>query len=488
MPRSLERQGAVNDSYVELLYYIGSHSAITAFVYEIEAMSWTNEGTYWRRPLDCHDKLFQTISAAGSPLGREHWLTFGWLKLAFPPAVDAATQEQRLRDAWGTLRLQHPDVALTLHENEKRYVPVADDAALQEYVTATFHVETSARSVDELFPTFKLAPSDYATCHWVPASSELAIVSPHWRWDGRGHMMMLDALMKLVESPPPPSSRPAPASEAVNLVPTLDEVVGLSTEQVHTEKWLQKADHMLAPFTDGSPAIGLPITSALPQNTTRVEMVLPKTSTSAVIDACRSRGVRFTAALHASIVQLTQEYYSQQPEADAAARYKSWAAFDLRKQCPPPANGPAHAPSLRLVALPIITSPTEPWDTLATKFQDLYAQPSGPQSDLMSVRVPYVEKATSFLATAPPTTEPNLSNLGVVENVVQRSYGDIEVQDVALAVQMLAPQLYVHSWSWDGQARVSICYNESFYEKEFVNGWLEGLKRNLLVNLKVNDS
>jgi hypothetical protein len=271
-------------------------------------------------------------------------------------------------------------------------------------------------------------------------------------------------------------------------VPTLDVVLDLSQEEVHGKKWLEKADDILSPFTDGSPTIGLPITAALPQDTARIELVLPKAVMAVVLDACRARGLRFTAALHTSIVQVTHGYYTKQGEADTAAKYKSWAAFNLRQQCPPPANGQAHAPSLRFVAFPIIANPTEPWDTLSTTIQALYSQPLGPRSDAMLVRVPYVEKATSFLATAPPTTEPNLSNLGILENVLQKTYGDVEVRDVAVAVQMLAPQLYLHSWSWDGEARVSVCYNESFYEKDFVIGWLEELKANLLENLGVQVS
>ena len=460
-------------------------------------MSWTNEGSYWSRPLDCHDRLFQAVSAAGAPLGREHWLFCHWLGLTFPSTTDAATKEQRLRDGWGALRLKHPDVAVTLHEDEKRYVPLSDDAALREYTSATFHVETEAQSINELFPRLKVAPApaEYAACYWVPASSEIGIVSPHWRWDGRGLMMMMSELMDLVagtgadpDSGTPASSSlsllPAPGAETVNLVPSIDSVLGVSHDEVHEEKWLKKADELIAPFTDGSPAIGLPITPAMPQDTTRACIVLPKDVTAAVLSACRSRDLRLTSALHASIIQVTQRNQAEGQD-NKGGLYKSWAAFDLRKQCPPPANGPAHAPSIRIVAMPIIVDPTKPWSNIASGLQTLYGQSMDPTSDNLKVRVPYVEKATSYLATAPPSTEPNLSNLGVLENLVKKKYGDIEINDVGTVVQMISPQLYMHSWSWDGETRFSVCYNEAFYEKPFVQGWLDELKANLLENLGV---
>ena len=104
----------------------------------------------------------------------------------------------------------------------------------------------------------------------------------------------------------------------------------------------------------------------------------------------------------------------------------------------------------------------------------------------MSVRVPYVERATKVLAHMPVTTEPNLSNLGKLDDLVKKNYGDIGVRGLSLAVQMLSPQLYVHSWGWDGETQISVCYNEAFYDGNSVRGWLERVKISLLENLGVN--
>ncbi|KAI1414545.1 hypothetical protein F5Y13DRAFT_197545 [Hypoxylon sp. FL1857] len=453
-------------------------------------MSWTHEGAYWRRPLDCHDKLFQSIATAGAPLGREHWLMVGWLQLGFPSTMDPATQEQRLRGTWSALRLRHPDIALTLHEDEKRYTPLTDNQALEQWTDATFRVNTEAGSADELSSRhLKVAPSVHATCYWVPASCEVAIVSSHWRWDGRGLIMLLHSFMDLLgcSSTPSFTMQAVVGSEAVNLVPTLDAVIGIPVTP--KDEWVRKAEDLLAPFQDGSPAIGLPITSALPRDTVRVETVFPKGVTTALREACRARGLRLTAALHASVVLETARYYNQE-EGRAAkadrARYKSWAAFDLRKHCPPSPNSSAHAPSIRMVAFPLIADPAASWGTIASTFQAYYVQSLTPSdSEAMFIRVPYVEKATAMLAKMPPTTEPNLSNLGVLEDYLEGRYGDFEVRNVALAVHMLSPQLYVHAWSWGGEMRVSICYNEAFYQEQFVKAWLEGVQANLLENLEI---
>ncbi|KAI1456097.1 hypothetical protein F4805DRAFT_468324 [Annulohypoxylon moriforme] len=441
-------------------------------------MSWTRQGIYWCRPLDCHDKLFQSIAAAGKPLNREHWLLIGVVRLEFPSGTDG--EEIRLRKAWTALRLRHPDIALELLENEKRYEPITSAESLKTWTDSTFCIERSVYSADELFSQNLETGRASATCHWIPASGEVVIVSSHWRWDGRGQLMMLHEFLNCLGAQ---NSEPVPhfGEEGRNLIPTLDTLVGRPKDI--KKEWSDRADELLAPFNEGSPSIGLPIIpEAIPGNTQRLETIISREDTAALLAACRARGLRLTAALHASVVVETARY--QQSASSTASHYKSWAAFDLRKYCPKPFDGPLHAPSLRMVALPLSVDAKADWDTLATSIQSFYQQSFAPEhNSLTYVRVPYVEKATKMLETAAPTTEPNLSNLGVIESYVQKCYGDVRVRNTWLAVQMLSPQLYVHTWSWDGELHLSVCYNEAFYKADFVETWLEKLKNTLLTNL-----
>lgn len=439
--------------------------------------------------------MFKSISAAGKPLGREHWLVVGAIRLTFPPgAVDKG--QQSLRSAWAALRLRHPDIAILLHDTEKRYEPLTSPEALEAWVSSTFHVETAAKSADELFSRHLKVTADSASCHWVVASNELAIVSAHWRWDGRGLLLMLHEFLSLLAEShrriAEPQLQPRSQShhlgaEAANLAPSIDAVVNVP-DPLRPE-WVTRANELLAPFIEGPPSIGLPITTgSLPSDTLRTETVIPSDVTSALRAACRTRGIRLTAALHASLISEVARHQHLPPgNGDAVTQYyyKSWAAFDLRKYCPAPRD---HAPSLRMVALPLVADATADWETLAKRvLQPVYEQSFAPEDgDLMFVRVPYVQQATRMLATAAaPTTEPNLSNLGALDDYVRARYGEIEVGNVWLGVHMLSPQLYVHTWSWKGSLHISICYNEAFYEAAFVSDWLEKLKANLLTNLGV---
>lgn len=440
--------------------------------------------------------MFKSIAAAGKPLGREHWLMVGAIRLTFPAKI--VDKVLSLRSAWAALRLRHPDIAILLHDTEKRYEPLTSPEALETWVSSTFHVETSAQSADELFSRHLKVTADSATCHWVVASDELVIVSAHWRWDGRGLLLMLHEFLSLLAGPDNRIAELQPqlqqsqsqsqshhlGSEASNLAPSIDAVINVP-DPLRPE-WLTRANELLAPFIEGPPSIGLPITTgSLPSDTLRVETVVSSEVTSALRAACRTRGIKLTAALHASLITEVAKH-QHRPSDDETAKhfYKSWAAFDLRKYCP----APDHAPSLRMVALPLVADAAADWETLAKRvLQPVYAQSFALEdSDLMFVRVPYVQQATQMLASAAaPTTEPNLSNLGALDEYVHARYGEVEVRDVWLGVHMLSPQLYVHTWSWKGCLHISICYNEAFYEADFVRDWLEKLKVNLLTNLGV---
>lgn len=84
-----------------------------------------------------------------------------------------------------------------------------------------------------------------------------------------------------------------------------------------------------------------------------------------------------------------------------------------------------------------------------------------------------------------PPSEPNFNSMGVANNYVSSSYGDVVVRDISLAVHMLSQQLYVHSWTWNGELRFSACYNEAYYEADYVEGWLAAVRDNLIENLGV---
>ncbi|KAL4924591.1 uncharacterized protein BDV17DRAFT_295227 [Aspergillus undulatus] len=283
-------------------------------------MSWTRQSGNWSRPLGCHDRLFQFIGDSGKPLGREHWVMIGAVHLVLPAGMDIVAQ---LRTAWKTLRLRHPDIAHELHQDEKH----------------------TTRSV--------------------------ALVGSHWRWDGLGLIMVLHGLLAKLENPTPLPTV-FDGSEAQHLIPSLDIAIGMPS--IRDPNWDRRADELISTYLNGQFSIGLLpdsklSTPVLPGNTHRVNLRVPAKDTLALCEACRAQGITLTTAIHDSAVCSNAS--------SPATRYISWQAFDLRKYCPPPFNGPIHGPSLRMVGLPANVEARAPWDKLVRAIHLVYAQSWG---------------------------------------------------------------------------------------------------------------
>ena len=49
----------------------------------------------------------------------------------------------------------------------------------------------------------------------------------------------------------------------------------------------------------------------------------------------------------------------------------------------------------------------------------------------------------------------------------------IEVKEFWIAPETMTPQLQFYLWTWHGKMTLSAFYNETFYEGEFVQGFLK---------------
>ncbi|CAK97279.1 uncharacterized protein An15g04120 [Aspergillus niger] len=404
-------------------------------------MSWTKQIDHWSRPLDCHDRLFQFIGESGKPLGREHWLTVGAVQLDFPNSSPEITIP-RLRNAWKSLRMRYPDIAGELHGHEKRYYPITSASALESWCNNTFKIEDLAQSADDLFTHHLRIADRHATAHWIPSSQEFCIVSAHWRWDGTGLAMVLDQFLSELQNPITTTTASFDGSEATRLIPSLDTVIGMPA----------------SPKPETPNGLVAPTNSSLPSSRANPRSACPN--------------ITLTTAMHASAIIETARAANS---TDPSSRYISWQAFDLRKYLPPPYDGPIHGPSLRMVGLPlnVEATPTTSWSDLVDTIQPLYRQSWNlADSDMMFVRVPFVEKATAMFqaaaaAGAAQPTEPNINSLGPVDRLIRESYGEVKVKGLVLMVQMLAQQFY----------------NEAYYEPVFVEAWLRAMRENMVRNL-----
>ncbi|KAJ5719783.1 hypothetical protein N7493_007361 [Penicillium malachiteum] len=438
-------------------------------------MSWSQKDAYWSRPFDCHDEMLHFIRSQGEPINREHWMFLVTTQISFPPQVEDIID--RLRNAWKTLRFRHPDIALEVHSDEKRYYPIYDDESLEKWCNEIFQVETECSFADDFFTKQRRsAPLANATLHWIPATNEFVLVSSHILWDGRGGMLMTHEFLSALENPIIPTK--FDGAEAKKLVPSIDTVTGMPDKP--KPEWERTADEMLQQYVESQPSIGLlppgdPKAKKLPAGMDRREVVFTPEEAKSLREATP---IMALAEMHDR---------DSQPE-----KFVAWSLFDLRRFLPPPFNGAEHAPSIRIASLPIIVKAHGSWSEISSPLNDLNRTSwDVKESDKMFVRDPLNRKATDMFKMAaahpdvapPPSSEPFMSSMGIFDDVVKHGYGHFSVENVAILCGTLTPAICLHIWSWKDALHISSTYNVAYYNSDIILRYLTFLKGILRKNL-----
>ncbi|KAJ5732348.1 hypothetical protein N7493_003829 [Penicillium malachiteum] len=448
-----------------------------------DIMRWTQKDGYWCMPLDPGEREFVWFGDLGKPIGREFWVVMVSARVRFSsedPARD-------LRSAWRAQRFIHPGIAVQLIDGQKRYETVRDAPALEAWCDATFHVESDALSSDDLFKNHIRVAGPQVTCHWIPATSQIALVTSHWRLDAYGATWILSSLLESLgnSSPDPPTFN---GEEVKNLAVSFDEALALPNKW--DPSWEQRALDLQAKEFEGGPGIALlpSYPNVLPGGTDRVEIVLSEEETSALRTAARQLGFTITSVLHASMIAETVLGNPDSP----ATRYMTFGLFDMRKYCKPPSNGPGDAATFRMHWQAINVEARASWNELARSLQDLYHQSWDWRiDDGIFLRHPYINAGHAMRTSLPPDTpqpaEPVLNSLGIIDsNLIQHQYGAVEVEHVSYNNSILSKQTVTEVFTWGGSMHISANFNEAFYTKDFMECFLLSMKDNAFRNLGIS--
>ena len=436
---------------------------------------------HFERPLDSLEILYRTIRAGGLALKREHFAITAVVQCQLSPSIEHP--EFALKDAWKAMRYDHPQIAAFVGPKDTFIYEVPTNKELNSWLSSTFVVEPPTMRVEEIYGNSQ--PSEFPEIHYLPHSSEILLRSSHWRIDGIGALHLLNNLLKVINSP----RNIIFGSEGKNLIMGLDEAARVCTDRIGEIE--EAAASLVAEFTDNLPSIGLPTTvDIIPAGTQRSEMELPKELTSAIILQCKSRGFSVTSAAHAAVTCATMKY-SVSP-LDPTNKYVSWAAFDLRKYCPSPYNGADNPVSIFHTGTPVTIFLSEFLD-MAQQFNKTYSRKlnaPGP-GNLFAFLPCYVGKCcTLFTQSLPPGAtppcEPNLSSLGIIDDFLCYQQSDkVKVTDFWLGVEMLTQQLMVYVWTRQGKMKLSVCYNESFYNRTFAENFVSTVRDEIVMGLGV---
>ena len=463
-------------------------------------------GRYQRR-MDGLERSFKVACEGGHTIRREHWAIILAVDVQFESPI--GDKIERLKQAWKTMRYDHPTIACTVEGDVKVY-EVPDQQTLDMWITSTFHVrEDDDGTVDHLLATF--LPTGDITLHFLPKTSQIIFHAPHWRIDGRGSFLLINNLLKAVASPRKDIKF---GDEGKNLSPDLYEATGV--EAVDTPEGEASATKWCMEYAQNLSGLGLHPKEAEvkpPRSTRRCILGVSSKDTSAIIAACRSRGVTVTTAFHAAVIIATKEMMMDTKSTSTSSlpkRFTTLPPMSLRHYCLPPYSTSAHPVTMYMSGVPISVDIDIDIDTpdsesnssplfshLTSHIQRIYQLPwLPPSSDLIQIQDLFISKCLDIMSQPPPTdpttglplmpppSDPEVSSPGIIDHFLQHTFHDpvtesrvLEITNVWLGVEMITPQSEVYVWTWKGQMTFGVCFNEAYYEMDFMRGVLERVRR-----------
>ncbi|KAI1495887.1 hypothetical protein F5X99DRAFT_422566 [Biscogniauxia marginata] len=448
----------------------------------------TDEKGVFSRPIGENETYIKLVGDTGLLLSREHWAINSTATIVPTGSFVSTDLEAHFRRAWAHLRFEHPSIAAEVAPDGTHliYTVPADGAALDAWVSQTFSVATDANSSADVIPTFQ--PTPYAKLVYIPRSGELLGHTAHWRTDGIGVLLLLDAILALASglSPPTDPASLAWGTEVVRLAPAIEDAAAVPKES--TPELKKRGAALVGTFAQAVGAVGIPYlgdAATLPGGTRSAALTFSPATTEKIVTACKARGVSVTAAVHASVAGANYAL------ADVAARdkhYTSTVRFALRPYLPEPYSTPAFAAGL-------YTTGISSWAERLQIYQNEYRR--GITRDFLDSHREYAVQLGELLRNLPqggdqPPSDVDISSIGIAEKLIRRSYGTseagFEVKAVSVGVETLSRQAVTFVWTFRDQLNFSAVYNESFHSAEQMSQFVSTVKSQLLEGLGVQDS
>ncbi|KAL2817177.1 hypothetical protein BJX63DRAFT_386316 [Aspergillus granulosus] len=435
-------------------------------------MNWTQVSpTRWERPLSGMEEYFVLIGDISAALydGRQQYTVISKVKADLNiPDVESA-----LRHAWKQVRYEEPDIATTL-EPGKKVFEVLNGAGIEEWVDSTFIVDRTHNG-EELHRIDRTAKP--TTLYYLPKSSELVLHGHHAVVDGIGAIMFWDRFFRAVTSPNRDISF---GEEHVRLAPALDDLIGDPLTPEQGERGLA----LLMEYVGKLPAIGLPskIGKVPPARCIDMEYVFDEETTAAIVRGCRALGISVTTAVHAAYITMLSKYAD--PESNTS-RYTAPSEFNLRNRLQPPYNKAAAANYY--VPLPLSIDLPATFSELLATLNKYYRTTLSSHPEYLEIQGSFTRSLAQVAKTpeyqsAPIPTDALVSSLGIVENHLQRSYGNgdrdtVVVKDWKLSCDCVLGMTGFHIYTFRDRLRFVYQFNETYQDPKDIRMYMEEIER-----------
>lgn len=329
-----------------------------------------------------------------------------------------------------------------------------------------------------------MKPSPYLTLHYLPRPSQILLHTAHWRTDGVGIQKLLDAYyILLVSSKPGDLDHVTWGEEVPRLAPAIEDLLKIPTDT--DSSMAQEAQRCFETFFSAAESVGVklrPNSEPVPGSTRSSRMELSKSTTNAVVTACKRNGISVTAAVHAAVAEANYAFAQNE---DKKKHYSSTVRFSFRPHLPAPYNGVAGAAGLYTTGTMIHTPADVCWAANAAHYHTVYQ--AGLSLLYINSHRAYANHLIQMLKTLPPDaptpSNVDLSSFGVIENIVSQNYGTakrgLETKTVSIGTELLTQGMVVFFWTFRGQLTFNLAWNESFHSSEGGDAFLNGLRESL---------
>lgn len=451
-------------------------------------MPWSQvNNKQYERAVGENETFIKIVGDAALPLNREHWSLNAFAAITPLGALAQEDLARVLRDAWKVMRFHHPTIAAYLVDETRYVYDVPDSEALEKWASETFTVIEDNKTAEEVIASTTTRSSPYATMKYLPRTREVVLFSQHWRSDGVGMFILIDEFLALAAQSPVDASSLPWGEETTRLAPPIEEAANTPVNPSEEDKRI--GQQCVASFGHTIGAIGIasrvPV-EILPGGTRTTRLYLTEEETKTVIQACKSKKISVTSAVHASIA--AANYALAAPE-DKNKHYTSTIRFSFRRWLPTPYSGREYASTIFTTGWMFPVSADSSWAERARAYNDEYQKGLNPSfiSAHREYAIGLCNLLRSLPAGAPSPTDVDISSMGVIEKYVAREKGTsergIRIDQVFLGVDMVNRQGYFFLWTFRDQLSLNLVYNEAFYDKETMYSFVETVKESLLREL-----
>lgn len=485
----------------------------------------------WQRPVDEIEQLYAVLAKLNASSGRMFFAITGYISLTFdymdsPGSTTDDRVDAALRNAWFTLRHDHPTIASQVKYNTstnsfaKVYHTIPTILDQKAWLNQTFiQISTGQTGIEWAnsdppapeFPTlFVITPPPVLDGEDSKRliRRDLVLRAPHDIIDGIGTLLLLGNIVNLASKAyDQGASFQLPVfdggSEIVNISPPFRVAARLSprlTEEQH-QRLAKIVDLKKQQPASDVPLLTIPWRqgAVVPGKHQRVALRLSKEKTLKLLHACAAIGVTATHVFHTTIpimMRNLQERGSKQRN----VQYVSYLLRNERGNCIEPYNSAKHPAALYHsmsgtsllvnMVLPATgsNSLTEQQQMEDKEFFNIlqqmkkFYQEVRDDADHSQLALHYWAAGTPQLpaeiegplTVPPPNPQPSvsISSMGAIDRIIPSRTGAISVFDPWVTGEELRSGLGLFLGTYREELCLSAAYNDAWHDKEEVENCL----------------